>query len=377
MLNNDPIEDSVEEFSHPIIIKNKWERSKVLSTTTTTTTTTEKSIRGIGVDIGTVNFAICMIDFKGFIVDEETLEEIPQFDILRLQIWNLKINKIYDFTSKGYSVINMKYKISKEKYPYLDNTKYKKDSKLSKIINERSGSDYQKWRENFIKIIMSSEWMFKKYRCLTSEMDLPFLAVENQMDQVSYINKSRKGKTSYGGPHKVQMYTLSNILLSTVRTKDLIVHNSSSRITCFRAAKYGISHNGQFTYNGRKNEAILTGEELLKDSGNGGFIKSLNKYEEEVRLVSPSGKSKKAKKDDAYDCVLLNVKVCIELYLKYQKKKGSNNDQKKRKEEEKEKSDVIDLTTKTRIVEEYKKIKKRKRKRTKSLTFVEKKRKKE
>ncbi len=299
-------------------------------------TAVEHAIRVLGCDIGTINFAICMLEFKGYTYNEDKSDFQPDYNILLWELWNLKERKIISIKNNGTYEINS-FTSSDDEYASSyhsgddtdEDEEEEEDVKLYDILKSKmKGTDFQQWRDTLVEMTSKNKKIFEEYTCLTGKSDRSVIAVENQMDHVSQLRKN----SDKGGPHKVQMYTLSNVFLSCIRATDISKYNYSKRIVCNRAAKYGIAQTGELSYYQRKKASENTTFDLLR-------LTSIHRLY--ITALKKLWKFEKQKLDDLTDAFLLALKVSAELYENYQKYKKKPKKRQPPKSNKKRKRDVV------------------------------------
>ena len=245
-------------------------------------------IRKIGIDPGSVNFAISDIRFRGFRYNANRTEQIPVFEPLHMEVWNLKTG------------IGIRHS---ETTPGTFETFHVPESR------ETPAPTIDSWTASLNHFITCSPWIFER----EEDGSLPSVTVENQFDHIK--NQGQK----------YDMFLISNVFATSIHMADLQhykqTHPEDAAAHQFRemaksSSKYGMAQDGSRDHQGNKEECIAIIRRLLKLLGPVGRVwlaylddvkaegqkiddlcdslslalqKAINEYEKAVKLAKKNG----------------------------------------------------------------------------------------
>ncbi len=229
------------------------------------------SITLIAVDPGIVHHAIIRLRSRGFIYKNNPktnqLMKIPDYDILNWEHWDLKRKITYRMLPNG----------------TLKTSKYGG--------NNEPTEDKIEWHANLALFIASTDWLFEK---------------DENGKLVPIITEIQPG---YIKNEDVDVYTISNIFPSIVKSHDIKYHNCHDREIANGAKKYGIPSDGSLSYRGRKDKADEITFNLLEVTEKKEAITFLQLVPLAQKRDVPD-KYQYYKTDDLSDCHGLGLEQC-------------------------------------------------------------------
>lgn len=242
------------------------------------------SFHHIGMDPGTVNLAAIRILFHKLAYTKDGLEEIPQFDILNWELWNLKTGR--GLRPKEEDCVDAKGDWVKE----MGFERFRLP--IARDAREPGQPDtIHTWLSSLNHFISASPWIFEERGGLAD------VTVENQFDHI---------KTAY---IRHEMFLLSNVFHSSIAMLDLeankahLPHRLHYRIFAQRSLKYGMRNDGALGYGDRKETSEAIAHSLL------GLLDK-KEWLDFLRKVEESGQ----KLDDLCDALLLALQECVTRY---------------------------------------------------------------
>lgn len=247
--------------------------------------------RQIGVDPGTVNFSIALIEFKGLEFNPETVERTPLLKPLYIEKWNLKSG--YAKTASLSTLTNkIEYKACRDiPKEYLEPSKSMLlHQKENGILNKEI--DICLSRLNYF--ISDSDWLFEEYSNNENENVLPSMTVENQFDHI---------QSEY---QRLDMYLVSNTMITSLQTIDLMKYNSLYKRQITKSSlKYGMSNKGKLSYKERKEKVVEIMCALLTILG----------FTQWVDIILDKKNGFGDKPDDPCDALSLSLQRAIDRYV--------------------------------------------------------------